>query len=124
MVPSAVSAHRPPRSFSADDRATGGRPRSFRPAGADKVPRRGTGRAVPGVTSTTAIDPPSIALDRPLLTAEEVAALLAVPQSSVYEYARRRNDPLPSVLIGRHRRFDRRTVERWLAAQLTPGVTR
>ncbi|MDQ3741247.1 MAG: helix-turn-helix domain-containing protein [Actinomycetota bacterium] len=75
------------------------------------------------MTSTTAADPPSIALDRPLLTAEEVAALLAVPRSSVYEYARRRSDPLPSVLIGRHRRFDRRAVERWLAAQLA-GVTR
>lgn len=60
--------------------------------------------------------------DRPLLTAEEVAVLLAVPRSSVYEYARRRIDPLPSLLIGRHRRFDRRTVERWLAAQMS--VTR
>ena len=83
------------------------------------MPRRGTGRAVAGVTSTAATDSPSIALDRPLLTAEEVAALLAVPRSSVYEYARRRVDPLPSLLIGRHRRFDRRTVERWLGEQLS-----
>jgi excisionase family DNA binding protein len=74
------------------------------------------------VTSTTDTALCSIALDRPLLTAEEVAALLAVPRSSVYEYARRRVHPLPSVLIGRHRRFDRRTVERWLASQA--GVTR
>lgn len=87
------------------------------------MPRHGTGRAVADVTSTTDSDLSSIALDRPLMTAEEVAALLAVPRSSVYEYARRRTDPLPSVLIGRHRRFDRRTLERWLAAQLA-GVTR
>ncbi|HEV3002092.1 MAG TPA: helix-turn-helix domain-containing protein [Solirubrobacteraceae bacterium] len=64
-------------------------------------------------------DRPGVTLDRPLLTAEDVASLLAVPRSSVYEYARRRADPLPSLVIGRHRRFDRRTVERWLAAQAT-----
>ncbi|HEX8121294.1 MAG TPA: helix-turn-helix domain-containing protein [Solirubrobacteraceae bacterium] len=71
------------------------------------------------MTSTTDTDLARVELDRPLLTAEEVAALLGVPRSSVYEYARRRVDPLPSLLIGRHRRFDRRTVERWLAEQLT-----
>ena len=88
--------------------------------GPDTSSGRGPGfsllRAVGGVNDVRVV------LDRPLLTAEEVAALLAVPRSSVYEYARRRVDPLPSLLIGRHRRFDRRTVERWLAAQLS--VTR
>ena len=58
-----------------------------------------------------------VLLDAPLLTADEVAALLAVPRSSVYEYARRLHDPLPSLRIGRHCRFDRASVERWLAAQ-------
>ncbi len=58
-----------------------------------------------------------IALDAPLLTADDVAALLAVPRSSVYEYARRPVDPLPSLLIGRHRRFDRRSIERWATRQ-------
>ena len=79
----------------------------------------------PGVSLLRAVggvDDVRVELDRPLLTADEVAGLLAVPRSSVYEYARRRVDPLPSVLIGRHRRFDRRTVERWLASQMT--VTR
>jgi hypothetical protein len=33
----------------------------------------------------------------PLLTAVDVAALLAVPRSSVYEYARRSSDPLPPI---------------------------
>jgi excisionase family DNA binding protein len=57
----------------------------------------------------------SVALDTPLLTAEQVAQLLAVPRSSVYEYARRQHDPLPSIAVGRHRRFHRTEIERWLA---------
>jgi excisionase family DNA binding protein len=64
------------------------------------------------------LPPPSLVpLAAPLLTADELAALLCVPRSSVYEYARRRHDPLPSLLIGRHRRFERAQVERWLAGQ-------
>ncbi len=55
-------------------------------------------------------------LSQPLLNADDVAALLAVPRSSVYEYARRLHDPLPSVAIGRHRRFIREDIEAWLAA--------
>jgi hypothetical protein len=35
-------------------------------------------------------------LDEPLLTADQIARLLAVPRSSVYEYARRRHGRLPS----------------------------
>jgi excisionase family DNA binding protein len=61
--------------------------------------------------------PSSVRLAAPLLTADDLAELLSVPRSSVYEYARRRHDPLPSLLIGRHRRFDRAQVERWLAGQ-------
>jgi len=62
-------------------------------------------------------DHESIRLDGPLWTADDVAALLAVPRSSVYEYARRLHDPLPSLRIGRHVRFDRAAVERWLPGQ-------
>jgi excisionase family DNA binding protein len=43
--------------------------------------------------------------------------LLGIPRSSVYEYARRGEDPLPAVRVGRHVRFHRTTIERWLAAQ-------
>jgi excisionase family DNA binding protein len=57
----------------------------------------------------------AVALDEPLLTAEQVADLLAIPRSSVYEYARRHNEPLPSIRVGRHRRFYRAEIERWLA---------
>jgi excisionase family DNA binding protein len=55
-------------------------------------------------------------LDQRLLTAEDVAELLAIPRSSVYEYARRQHNPLPSIPVGRHRRFYRADVESWLVA--------
>jgi excisionase family DNA binding protein len=57
----------------------------------------------------------AVALAEPLLTAEQVADLLAIPRSSVYEYARRHHEPLPSIRVGRHRRFHRPDIERWLA---------
>ena len=59
----------------------------------------------------------TVPLSNPLLTADDVAELLSVPRSSVYEYARRLHDPLPSLNIGRHRRFDRGAIEQWLAGQ-------
>ena len=43
-----------------------------------------------------------VELDEPLLTADQVAELLAVPRSSVYEYARRLVRPLPSIEVCRH----------------------
>ena len=43
-----------------------------------------------------------------LLTAEEVAELLHVPRSTVSDYARR--GVLPSIKLGRHRRFVRSDV--------------
>ena len=58
-----------------------------------------------------------VPLSEPLLTAAEVARLLGVPRSSIYEYARRLRDPLPSIGIGRHRRFSRAALEAWLATQ-------
>jgi excisionase family DNA binding protein len=58
-----------------------------------------------------------VVLDEPLLTTE-VAWLLAVPRSSVYEYARRLGDPLPCLRIGRHRRFYRSAVEAWVERQV------
>jgi excisionase family DNA binding protein len=58
-----------------------------------------------------------LSLVEPLLGAGDVARLLAVPRSSVFEYERRRHDALPSIRIGRHVRFDRAEVARWLADQ-------
>jgi excisionase family DNA binding protein len=40
--------------------------------------------------------------------------LLVSTRSTVYDYAKRRADP---VQIGRHRRFHRSELERWLARQ-------
>ena len=60
-----------------------------------------------------------VSLSEPLMTAADVALLLCVPRSSVYEYARRQHDPLPTIGIGRHRRFLRSDVELWLATQRT-----
>ena len=67
--------------------------------------------------ATPLLDPAAVALDEPLLTAVDVARLLAIPRSSVYEYARRQADPLPSLGVGRHRRFYRSHVEEWLTRQ-------
>ncbi len=74
---------------------------------------RGRARALVGMEPLTLLEP---ALDEPLLTADQVAVLLAVPRSSVYEYARRLQQPLPSIRIGRHRRFLRSDVLAWLRA--------
>jgi excisionase family DNA binding protein len=73
-------------------------------------------RALTSMEARDLPDPLSIGivLDEPLLTAAQVAGLLAVPRSSVYEYARRSSDPLPSIGVGRHRRFYRSDVESWL----------
>jgi excisionase family DNA binding protein len=44
-----------------------------------------------------------------VMTAAEVAEYLQIPVRSVHDYAAR--DELPSVRIGRHRRFSRATLE-------------
>ena len=66
---------------------------------------------MPELTPTSR--PRLVPLDGPLLTADQVAALLAVPRSSVYDYSRRRHQPLPTITIGRHKRFLRSDIERW-----------
>jgi excisionase family DNA binding protein len=78
--------------------------------------------ALSGMALSTSPSGSAVTLGSPLLTAQDVAALLVVPRSSVYEYARRVQDPLPSMLIGRHRRFDRRAVEAWLGRQATGAM--
>jgi excisionase family DNA binding protein len=66
------------------------------------------------LVTTIAVD---VDLSEPLLTAHQVAALLAIPRSSVYEYARRKTNPLPCIGVGRHRRFYRSDIEAWLRDQ-------
>ncbi len=48
----------------------------------------------------------------PLLTAAEVGELLGVPASWVYEQARQGR--IPTVPLGRYRRFRRTAVEAWV----------
>lgn len=88
--------------------------------GAGLQPERPRSRARLSMATLPHTDPTSPApvhLNEPLLTADDVAALLAVPRSTVYEYARRLHDPLPSLAVGRHRRFYRSDIERWLSHQ-------
>ena len=113
-------------------------PISLRPADTPSPPRcqYAASRAITtSALDTTAIRAPKFVIDEaiaerssirvplnePLMTAAEVAALLAIPRSSVYEYARRRRGGLPSIAVGRHRRFYRSDVEQWLG-QLRDAV--
>ncbi len=52
-----------------------------------------------------------------LVDAEHVARLLCVERKSVYELARRPNDPLPCVRIGGAVRFAVPQVEEWVSGQ-------
>jgi excisionase family DNA binding protein len=56
-----------------------------------------------------------VRLNEPLLSAPAAAALLAVRTSWVYDAAR--NGELPCVRVGKHVRFVRADLERWVADQ-------
>jgi excisionase family DNA binding protein len=56
-----------------------------------------------------------------LLTAEEVADMLGVPKTWVYEQARRGR--IPTVELGRYRRFRREAIEEWIRDRETTGTT-
>lgn len=51
----------------------------------------------------------------PLMTAQEVAELLRVPRSTVYELARNRR--IPFLKVGRRTLFAQQTLLDWIAAQ-------
>ncbi len=60
-----------------------------------------------------------------LMTAAEVADLLGVPRSWVYERSRR--GAIPTVTLGRYRRYRREAIEAWvkrleLDGESLPGV--
>ena len=54
-------------------------------------------------------------LAEPLLTADEVAALLRVPRSTVYELTRTRR--LPHLKVGRRTLFVRGDLDAWVIEQ-------
>jgi excisionase family DNA binding protein len=51
----------------------------------------------------------------PLMTAQEVADLLRVPRSTVYELARSRR--IPFLKVGRRTLFSQQTLLDWIASQ-------
>lgn len=55
-----------------------------------------------------------------LLTAEQVAMLLGVPRSWVYEQSR--TGRIPTVRLGRYRRYRREAIEAWLEELEAEGV--
>ena len=56
-----------------------------------------------------------------VLTPEEVAQILRVSLTYVYEKSRRRQrNPIPVHRIGRYLRYDREAVLAWFAAQAQP----
>jgi excisionase family DNA binding protein len=48
-----------------------------------------------------------------VMTVEEIAQYLRIPKSSVYKLAQ--EDRIPCQKVGRHWRFHRVAIERWLA---------
>jgi PTS system nitrogen regulatory IIA component len=61
--------------------------------------------------------PSAVGLTRAdLMTPDEVAALLAVPVSTIRDWASR--GLIPSRKLGRHRRFLRSEIERWVTREL------
>jgi excisionase family DNA binding protein len=55
-------------------------------------------------------------LDR-LLTAEDLAEYLGVPVATLYAWRYHRQGP-PGFRVGRHLRYRRTDIERWLAGQI------
>lgn len=54
-----------------------------------------------------------------LLTAKEVADLLGVPKSWVYEQSR--EGRIPTVNLGRYRRYRREAIEAWITQLEAPA---
>lgn len=52
----------------------------------------------------------------PLLTIDEVAAVLRVPVDTVYEWRRTRKGP-PAFKVGKHLRWRNHDVDAWIAEQ-------
>jgi excisionase family DNA binding protein len=74
------------------------------------VARARNGRAVRDEATTS----------EPLLTADDVAALLRVPRSTVYELARTRR--IPYLKIGRRTLFEPVSLREWIEARTVPPL--
>jgi excisionase family DNA binding protein len=58
----------------------------------------------------------------PLLSAEQVGELLGVPTSWVWEQSRRGR--IPTIRLGRYRRYRREAIERWIEELESEGTGR
>ena len=54
------------------------------------------------------------------MTAQDVAEILSIPLSWVYRASR--EGQLPTVKVGRYRRFRRQAIEAWIAEQEGLGI--
>ncbi len=63
-------------------------------------------------TTRSTTKPSAVQLDGPLLRPDEAARLLAVKTNWIYEAVR--DGRLPCLRLGRHIRFTRAMLERWL----------
>jgi excisionase family DNA binding protein len=84
------------------------------------IPRAHDGPGRPARIVPVPSPPEPVDLTQPLLDADVIAGLLCVKRKRIYELARRPDDPLPSVRIGRAVRFVRAQVEEWVAHQTLP----
>jgi len=76
-------------------------------------------RTAPAPAEPKRADAP-VKTDDAILTPEEVAELLKVPPTWVYEKTRQRcQNPIPCLRIGRYIRFRLSAVEAWLGQQST-----
>jgi excisionase family DNA binding protein len=68
---------------------------------------------------------PAEQAERSLLTVEEVAELLHVPPSWVYDHTRRRAiNRIPGFRLGKYWRFRQADVLEWIECQSSGGLTR
>jgi excisionase family DNA binding protein len=73
---------------------------------------------VPEATSTQPVhEAPSLLSADQLLTADQCAVALQLPKSTIEDYARR--GVIPSIKLGRHRRFVRSCLDQWLLDEVT-----
>lgn len=89
--------------------------------GVGRGPVRATEKKTTNLDRTVAqqlrldVSRPAVSLAEPLLTAGAAAELLSVRTSWVYDAAR--SGELPCVRLGKHLRFLRSDLERWVAEQ-------
>ena len=81
----------------------------------DSLPNYPDGHGAANQNGDGTVTNPSFDPAQRLMTASEVAELLRVPRSTVYELARRRR--IPFLKVGRRTLFARHTLLAWIAAQ-------